>query len=399
MPQVIYQSLNSTSAMNPSPVALKDTVDTRRTRTTLSKKESEEAITNNIWRYQLNNDAARQKFMESELKKLLREDSKEFSGGRARLVNIQLPANVPWYSSYLLQGPFQQICEMASDDCLDAVIFDSNFYSQILSKFMQCSRHIQIPEADGEHAEENHQPDVFRPSVMVLGEVSALTSGLIPSSNVPFTDADVEYQVKTEEYNLQLGMCQRFTAHSVYPGDDFCVPVSSGPGYVTLKIEEIPIVFVHVPNEIAKHSSTKYIIEFYKNIFSECLQITGKLPGCVMGDTNQRRRIQTQTAINSLVDNKAEWDAFNIEKQAWITIPTSRGTAEGYHSKKGTNSVESKDFDIIVFDSSRFDALGWYFTRSVNIGTKEIYIYTDHLGLVLDIRAKVAPIEDVVMGK
>ena len=131
--------------------------------------------------------------------------------------------------------------------------------------------------------------------------------------------------------------CQAF---SVHPRSTSTKILGQDTGWVAVELASRMIVFVHVPNSIAK--SRNCVTEFYKKIISK----VGRLPDLVMGDTNQRTKGFTEECLNASYQN-----------MNYATIdPGSTIHASDVYGREhvGTNSNGKMMYDVAVYSKAHF---------------------------------------------
>jgi hypothetical protein len=201
------------------------------------------------------------------------------------------------------------------------------------------------------------------PAIMVCGELDASHSDfkkLVDDENISTTPIPSKKAA------------QSFTAYT--SNGIAAVKLGAGDGFVAYSIGTLNIVFVHVPNAIAKKEDKT--ISFYKNI-AQSLLTGGKIIHLVIGDTNQGRADFTADALNSAFQTKAYRSALagrNIRKI------DNYGVTE-----RGTNSTGTSLYDVAVYRSDIVEIKKdvAYLSQSSS-GTT----VTDHCGLGIAIDLK-----------
>jgi len=172
--------------------------------------------------------------------------------------------------------------------------------------------------------------------------------------------------------------CNCFSAYA--NNNNIVTKLAEGEGWIAFECEKVVIVFVHVPNSIAKSQTGAQ--GFYKVIAQKLFQLNKQLD-VIMGDTNQPSENFTAVAIGSALS-------------PYFTYATPTGTISPVDlfnvQMSGTNSTASKKYDIAAYN-----------TQTVNVA-KAIYLsqctptshqnnnfsaaVTDHMGIGVKVTKK-----------
>ncbi len=203
------------------------------------------------------------------------------------------------------------------------------------------------------------------PSILVCGEFD--------TSHPDFSDVVGSNEMEVEAHPSQKA-CQSFSSFSPSANGNKCV--AEGNGYVVYSVSNMNIVFVHVPNAIAKKKeATK---KFYKDIAQELLS-NGKIIHLVIGDTNQGSADYTKQALNDAFATTAYTNALQGKTVTKI---------DNYNVKEGgTNAKGTQLYDVAVYRSDVVELKTpvAYISQSSNAVT-----VTDHCGLAVSIEVKKA---------
>lgn len=201
------------------------------------------------------------------------------------------------------------------------------------------------------------------PDIMVCGEMDM--------SHPDFTGLVMDENVKVESFAAKKA-CQSFTAISQAPLG--CKAVLEGEGSVVYLLGRLVVVFVHVPNRIARNDQLTQ--QFYRDI-AESIKGHGGVIHLVIGDTNQGSAGFTADVLNTAFSTKAYKNASStgqIEK-----IDNHNVT------ERGTNSTGSKMYDVCVYRSDLVRLLAGPFYLSQSTGAVTV---TDHCGLGVQVELK-----------
>ena len=161
--------------------------------------------------------------------------------------------------------------------------------------------------------------------------------GEMDMSHPDFTGLVVDDNVKIESFAATKA-CQSFTAISQAPLG--CKAVMQGEGCVVYLVERVVVVFVHVPNRIARDA--KLTQQFYWGI-AESIKGHGGIIHLVIGDTNQGSAGFTTDVLNAAFSTRAYSNA------------SSSGQIEKIDNcnvmERGTNSIGTKMYDVCVYRS------------------------------------------------
>lgn len=203
------------------------------------------------------------------------------------------------------------------------------------------------------------------PSIMVCGELDsshADFSGLVSGQNM-----DIK-AIPSARASQSFTAISQTASAAEFLGD--------GEGFTVYSVANMNIVFVHVPNRIAKNKDkTK---AFYKNISRAMLE-NGKIIHLVIGDTNQSSADFTRQALNDAFQTTAYQNA--LEGGTISAVDNYMVTG------KGTNSTGTRLYDVAVYRSDVVELKKpvAYLSQSSNAVT-----VTDHygLGVVIELKGK-----------
>lgn len=201
------------------------------------------------------------------------------------------------------------------------------------------------------------------PDIMVCGEMDM--------SHPDFTRLVIDERVRIENFPSAKA-CQSFTAISQSPLG--AKAVMNGEGFVVYLISGLVVVFVHVPNRIARDFDlTK---KFYWDI-AQAIKSHGGIIHLVIGDTNQSSFGFTAEVLNATFETRAYKNASDSAQLSKI---------DNYNViEHGSNSSGSKMYDVCVFrtDLVRLESGPVYLSQSSGAVT-----VTDHCGLGVHVAAK-----------
>lgn len=168
--------------------------------------------------------------------------------------------------------------------------------------------------------------------------------------------------------------CQSFTAISQGPLAAQIKLLKSGTGYVGYSVGGLVVVFVHVPNAIAK--SRNETETFYFQI-AHALNVQGNVIDLVLGDTNQGSFGFTADALNTAFGTSAYRNA--------VDAPSVSPIDNWNVTQGGTNSVATRMYDIAVYRSDLVELkqAASYVSQSSGGVTA-----TDHCGLAVEVARK-----------
>lgn len=155
-------------------------------------------------------------------------------------------------------------------------------------------------------------------------------------------------------------------------------PLGYGMGWVAVKSGNVNVVFVHVPNAIAK--SADKAARFYQDINQQLVASGKGAIDLVMGDTNQSSDGFTPKAVS-----KAVGALFANAHQGGAVEPMdSYGKSFG-----GTNSNAQQMYDVAVYNTAtiRLSKVA-YLSQGSTVGhggTNKAAAITDHMGLAVEV--------------
>jgi len=199
--------------------------------------------------------------------------------------------------------------------------------------------------------------------IMVCGELD--------SSNADFSGVAAGTDVSNRASSA-VKACQSFSA--ITRNGIAASFVAEGDGYVVYAIANLNVVFVHVPNKIAKTGSDT--AAFHKAI-AQGLLSNGKIIHLVIGDTNQGSADFTMQALNTAFQTKAYANALT---GGTITKIDNYGVTE-----QGTNAKGTQLYDVAVYRSDVVQLKGNVAYLSQSSGAVTV---TDHCGLGVVVELK-----------
>lgn len=185
---------------------------------------------------------------------------------------------------------------------------------------------------------------------------------------------------KRVKASIRPKACNCFSLHS--SGADAKVQfIDEGEGWCAAKCKGVIVVFVHVPNSLA--TKRDQAITFYKKIKNAVLQSPhGGVIDIVMGDTNQSSESFSPDVISKGLD-LAFLDAHNsghiLPTDTWAENPV-------LHS--GTNSADSKKFDVAVYNTATVKSIKVKYFTQLSFASAKAAAYTDHMGILVKVEKK-----------
>ncbi|MBL8349596.1 MAG: hypothetical protein JNL87_04730 [Burkholderiaceae bacterium] len=201
------------------------------------------------------------------------------------------------------------------------------------------------------------------PDILVCGEIDM--------SHPDFTGLVIDENVKIENF-ASTKACQSFTAISQSPLGSKAL--MNGEGFVVYLIAGMVVVFVHVPNRIARDFDATR--SFYWDI-AQAIKSHGAIIHLVIGDTNQSSFDFTAQALNAAFETSTYKNASDSAQVSKI---------DNYNVvERGTNSSGNKMYDVCVFrtDLVRLKKGPVYLSQSSGAVT-----VTDHCGLGVQVERK-----------
>lgn len=156
--------------------------------------------------------------------------------------------------------------------------------------------------------------------------------------------------------------------------------VAEGEGWCAVRCKGVLAVFVHVPNSLAANKDAA--TTFYKTIKNTLLNTAnGGVVDVVVGDTNQPRETFSPEVISSGMDQ-----SFVDAHSGSITLNDT--WAENPVVHKGTNSANSKKFDVAVYNTSTVKKIEVKYISQFSFAAKSAVAYTDHMGVLVKVDKK-----------
>lgn len=173
--------------------------------------------------------------------------------------------------------------------------------------------------------------------------------------------------------------CHNFSIHGP---TSTAKPIAEGEGWCAARCSGILAVFVHVPNNIAgvKAGATK----FYKDIKNTLLTTSGGgIVDVFIGDTNQPRASFSPEVISTGMDQTYR----DAHSSGSSINPTDTWSKSGV-THKGTNSANSKKFDVAVYNTSTVRNIEVKYFSQFSFTTDQAAAYTDHMGVLVKVDKK-----------
>ncbi len=166
---------------------------------------------------------------------------------------------------------------------------------------------------------------------------------------------------------------------SVHGSQSTTKSVYEGAGWCAVKCNGILAVFVHVPNNIA--NSVSAATKFYQDINSTLINtINGGIVDVFIGDTNQPRESFSPEVISAGM-SKTYRDAHS----AGSSINPADTWAKGGASHKGTNSANTKKFDVAVYNTATIKSIEVKYFSQLSFTSDQAVAYTDHMGVLVKV--------------
>ncbi|HSC67796.1 MAG TPA: hypothetical protein VLC79_08910 [Cellvibrio sp.] len=205
-----------------------------------------------------------------------------------------------------------------------------------------------------------------------------LTFGELDARHKSWVDAELAAG-KLVHASVFPKACNCFSLHSANSAHNTQF-IAEGDGWVAALCNGVRVVFVHVPNELAT-DATK-VTAFYQKIKTTVLKSVGTGGGVidvVMGDTNQPNAMFSPTNVSAGLDTKFS-DGHPDKKIA--PVDTHAVTF------KGTNSVETKKFDVALYNVATVKKLEVRYFSQFSHVAKIAAAYTDHMGVMVRVEKK-----------
>lgn len=174
--------------------------------------------------------------------------------------------------------------------------------------------------------------------------------------------------------------CNCFSLHSSGSAAETAVFVDEGEGWCAARCKGVLVVFVHVPNSIARSKTDA--TRFYNTIKTRLLTATGGgVVDVVMGDTNQASEHFSPEVISRGMDlTFADADT----KRAH-TAPVDTWSHKGDVGHRGTNSVNNKKFDVVVYNTGTVKHIDINYFTQLSFTSNQAAAYTDHMGVMIKV--------------
>jgi hypothetical protein len=202
-----------------------------------------------------------------------------------------------------------------------------------------------------------------RPDVMVFGEID---------SSHPDWSSLNDFMGKRIDQNFLYGKtCQAFSVHSENSGTKV---IGIGTGWIAVEVVSLVVVFVHVPNNIAKNGGET--ADFYKKIFNAIPNVD-----IILGDTNQP---STKNYTVDCVNKGRGLNIYNYISNGPVIYP-SDSFNKGY---LGTNSNSKEMYDVAVYNTARINHIkieyvSQLMTDTNSFGGGQAVAISDHMGMIV----------------
>ena len=206
-----------------------------------------------------------------------------------------------------------------------------------------------------------------------------LTFGELDARHKSWVDAELAAG-KLVHTSVFPKACNCFSLHSANSAHTTQF-IAEGDGWVAALCNGVRVVFVHVPNSLATNPTKA--TAFYKKIKTTVLKSVGTGGGVidvVMGDTNQPSALFSPTNISAGLDGK-----FSDAHPANTTINPVDTHAVTF---KGTNSVETKKFDVALYNTATVKKIEVKYFSQLSQVERSAAAYTDHMGILVRVEKK-----------
>lgn len=174
--------------------------------------------------------------------------------------------------------------------------------------------------------------------------------------------------------------CNCFSLHSANSAHTTQF-IAEGEGWVAALCNGVRVVFVHVPNSLATNAAKA--TAFYQEIRSKVLKSVstgGGIIDVVMGDTNQPNALFSPTNVSAGLGGK--FSDGHPENSKIVPVDTHAVTF------KGTNSVETKKFDVALYNTATVKKIEVKYFSQFSHVAKSAAAFTDHMGVLVKIDKK-----------
>lgn len=201
--------------------------------------------------------------------------------------------------------------------------------------------------------------------VMVLGELDG--------SHADWSNLADDAGTRLDSSTYSGKACQCFT---VYSSNSTVKVLADGPGWLAVRCITVLVVFVHVPNAIAKNKVR--LAAYYKDIANTLhKKHGGGIIDVIMGDTNQSHPGVSPEVVSA--GTKMKFKNAHVEK----TISPSDTFNQSY---KGTNAKGTHKYDVAVYNTLTISSPPTirYVSQFSPSGTGMMAV-TDHMGMILQV--------------
>lgn len=220
----------------------------------------------------------------------------------------------------------------------------------------------------------NKVRQIYQNLIRAFGGVDLLVCGELDSSHSDWTSmqSNAGQLIHTSS---PAKACNCFSVHSTNgTANKF---LGEGDGWLAVACHNIIVVFVHVPNSIAKSEDS--LMSYYQKINSVVIQVGLGPIDVVMGDTNQPTNDFTARVLSRALGIK-------------FSDAHAGGSINPFDSHQrsfdGTNSTATKKYDVAVYNTTSLKlAEVVYLSQSTPVtgGGRYSAAVTDHMGIGLRI--------------
>jgi hypothetical protein len=170
----------------------------------------------------------------------------------------------------------------------------------------------------------------------------------------------------------QAKACNCFSVHGQAHINDV-IAESKSAGWIAVKCGSVVVVFVHVPNSIAKKVSDSQT--FYAKMRDKVAK-KGHSIDLIMGDTNQGSDKFTPNVVSAALGGSF--------RDAHAGSSISPGD---FFNKtvSGTNSNATKKYDVVVYNTATIKSIEVQYISQFSPSGYNAYAITDHMGVVVKV--------------
>lgn len=182
---------------------------------------------------------------------------------------------------------------------------------------------------------------------------------------------------KQQFVSVRPKACNCFSVH----GPSSTEFIGEGDGWCAAKCNGVLVVCVHVPNSLAANQSEA--ARFYKGIKNKLLTSCGSTPDLIIGDTNQPRENFSPQVISDGMD-----EPFLDAHSAGSAIVPADTWAPNGVTHQGTNSANSKKFDVAIYNPSTVASIQVTYFTQFSATSGQAAAYTDHMGVLVKVEKR-----------